>query len=263
MGPCFGKESEPIPDPGDEPCSFVVKKKKFRSGYNVFNDNKEEWLEIKNESEWFSHHSEFEIENKKEELLVKVIIKGQDEEIKREVEWDGDSDDSNFSVDDLFDGDDDDEVKVKLKWKVKREATFEDANGNVFATLKVKMKGKSKAEATLVGEGDMQRKEVTGVTKLKKVYYALNWGGNDVELEVDNGHWTDWEREWGCSMFKAEYDAKWGVDEVKVKSTGAGNGAQALAVAFAVAYHFHPVGWSAQMHSRACAQASHLLGIHS
>lgn len=255
---CGGSSApEDILDPpGDGECAFIVKKPMMSSNYQVLTggDEKKKWLQIVNNSSWFDSHSTFQLKTLKDESLVRVTVEGQDADMKKEVDWEGDSDDSDFSVDDLFDFDDDDQsCKVKLKWKVKREATFMDKDGQQFAKLKVKVKGKSKAELTQKEED--APKQMESSVKVKKVYYKLEMGDQEVELNVDNSHWGDWDRKWSCDFFDIEYDAKWGTDEVRVQSKGACNGSNALAVSFALAYFFHPSAYAGQMKSRAESDA--------
>jgi len=229
------------------------------SSYQVLTEEKLKWLQIQNDSSWLASKSEFTLKTFTDDTLVNVTVEGQDVDMKKDIEWEGDSDDSDFSVDDLFDFDDDDSCKVKMKWKIKREAKFVDKDGQEFANLSVKVKGKSKAEITEVGEEDANGQKQTrldSTTKVKKVYYKLQMQGAEVALDVDNGHWQDWDRKWSCDAFDTEYDAKFGVDEVKVKSKGVCNGSNALAVGFALAYFFHPSGYSAQMQSKADSEAS-------
>lgn len=263
---CAGEPDDlNLPDPGNGPTFFLIRRKgAFSSSYDVYTEDKAKWLRINNESSWLSSKSHFELENLRGELLCSVGIDGQDADIKRSIEWEGDSDDSDYSGD-SDDGDEDDEFKVKLKWKIKREATFKDAGGNVFAKLKVKMKGKSKAEVeTHEGEHGEYRAITNAKTKIKKAFYDLRPGGGDkTEIDVENGHWHDWDREWKSDFFDAEYCSKWGIDEVKCKTTGACNASQALAIAFATSYFFHPTGVHDQMHSSCINQARTIMHITS
>lgn len=259
MGCCGSSAPDEILEPpGDGPCSFIVKKPMMSSSYQVFTGDgeKKKWLQIANDSSWFAEKSEFTLKTYTDETLVNATVEGQDIDIKKKVDWEGDSDDSDFSEDDLFDFDDDDDpsCKVKMKWKVKREAKFVDKDGQEFANLKVKVKGKSKAELTKTDD-DPPRSNMESSVKVKKVYYKLKMNDAEVALEFDNGHWQDWDRKWSCDFFDAEYDAKMGVDEVKVESKGACPGSNALAVAFALAYFFHPSAYCGQMKSRAESQA--------
>merc|ERR1719424_2615317 len=118
------------------------------STYEVFAGEGERklWLKIENKSSWFETHSDFELKTYNDDLLARCVIEGTDAEVKREVDWEADSDDSDYSADELFGFDDTEELKVKLKWKIKRKAQFIDPDGNTFASLAVKVKGKSKAE---------------------------------------------------------------------------------------------------------------------
>jgi len=259
MGCSSSAPDEILDPPGDGACSFIVKKPMMSSNYQVMTDEKKKWLQIINDSSWFASKSEFKVDTFTDETLVNVTVEGQDADMKKSVEWEGDSDDSDFSVDDMFQFDDEDaSCKVKLKWKIKREAKFVDKDGNEFATLSVKVKGKAKAEMTQAdaAEGeDPGPPTMTSSVKVKKVYYKLNIGGTDVALDVDNGHWDDWDRKWSCDFFDVEYDAKFGVDEVKVQTKGACNRSNALAVGFALAYFFHPSGYGGQMKGRAESEA--------
>lgn len=266
---CFGSSpvapEEIIPNPeGDNPCSFVVKKAGVASShYNVYNDQKQKWLYVRNDSSWFSSKSEFQIENwnrgedGKGETLVRVEIEGKDADINRDVDWEGDSDDSDFSLDDLFDFDNDDELKVKLKWKFSRRARFLDSDNKEYASLKFKAKGKSKAELTIErdDEGNKTSERMESKTKVKKAFYTLEWGGEQVEVEVEGGHWQDYDRKWSCPMFDAQYDAKWGTDEVKIDTKGKCPGHDALGVGFALAYFLHPAQFVNDMDSKARGDA--------
>lgn len=235
------------------------------SNYQVLTEDKLKWLQIQNDSSWFASKSEFTLKTFTDDNLVNVTVEGQDIDMKKDVDWEGDSDDSDFSVDDLFDFDDDDSCKVKLKWKIKREAKFVDKDGQEFANLSVKVKGKSKAEITETGQEDENGTKQTRLdssTKVKKVYYKLKMQDEEVALDVDNGHWQDWDRKWSCDAFDTEYDAKFGVDEVKVQSKGICNGSNALAVAFALAYFFHPSGFNTQMESQARSEATRCMNYN-
>jgi hypothetical protein len=246
---------EILAPPGDGPCSFIVKKPINSFRYQVYtgDEEKKKWLHIVNESDWCASKSEFSVETYNGESLVKVEVEGNDFDIKKDVEWEVDSDDSDFSEDDLFDCEEELECKVKLKWKVKRTARFMDPEGNNFATLSVKVKGKSKAELEIEKQEDgTETEEMKCKTKVKKVFYKLNWQGNDLEFaDFDNGHWSDWDRKWTCDFLDAEYDAKWGTDELKVSSNGSCLGGDALAVGFALGYFFHPTGYASAMDSKA------------
>lgn len=248
--------------PGDQPCAFLVKKPMMSSGYQVFTGDgeKKKWLHIVNKSSWFESHNEFELKSYADDLLVKATIKGTDYDLKRKVDWEADSDDSDFSNDGLFDWDDDLELKVKLKWKVKREAVFTDTDGKQFAKLSVKVKGKSKAELEIENREGEERETMNSSTKVKKVFYKLEWEGNAVDPTFENGHWQDWDRSWKCDMFDATYDAKMGVDEVHVQTKGNCLGGDALSVAFAMAYFFHPAAYAEQMDSQVRQDARAIMG---
>merc|ERR1712137_1314071 len=121
------------------------------------------------------------------------------------------------------------------------------------------VKGKSKAVAEYDDSGEQTSLEST--TKVKKAYHKIEWaehleeGEEHVSLEFDNGHWHDWDREFGCKMFEAMYDGKWGRDDVGVKTKEGVNPIHGLIVGFAVAYYFHPSRYAAQMNSRARSMA--------
>lgn len=251
-----------IPAPGDEPCSFIVKKPMMSSTYEVFTGegDRKLWLKIENKSSWFASQSDFELKTYSDDLLVKCVIEGTDAEIKREVEWDGDSDDSDYSIDDLFGFDDTEELKVKLKWKIKRQAQFIDPDGNTFANLTVKVKGKSKAELE-VQEGDdgTRIENMTSETKVKKVYYKLTWLDSEHTFEFDNGHWQDWNRSWCNDFIHAEYEAKFGVDEMKINTKGNCMGGDGLAVGFAISYFFHPAAYASEMDTKVRCEARDLI----
>lgn len=258
MGCSSSAPEAPPPDPPAEndPCTFIVKKPMMSSTYQVMTEEKVKWLQIQNDSSFFSSKSEFTVKSLTDDNLVNVTVEGQDIDLKKSVEWEGDSDDSDFSVDDLFDFDDD-EVKVKLKWKIKREAKFVDKDGNQFADLSVKVKGKSKCE---IKDRDNEPDKVDSSSKVKKVYYKLNMQGAETAIEVDNGHWQDWDRQWTCDAFDCQYDAKFGTDEVKVSTKGTCNGSNALAIGFALGYFFHPSAYNEKMDSKAKSEARSKMG---
>jgi len=256
------KVEDMIPAPGDEPCSFIVKKPMMSSTYEVFTGegDRKLWLKIENKSSWFASQSDFELKTYNDDLLVRCVIEGADAEIKREVEWDGDSDDSDYSVDDLFGFDDTEELKVKLKWKIKRKAQFIDPNGKTFANLTVKVKGKSKAELEVQdGDGGTRAENMTSETKVKKVHYKLTWLDSEHTFEIDNGHWQDWDRSWCNDFIHSEYDAKCGTDEMKIKTKGNCLGGDGLAVGFAISYFFHPAAYAAEMDSKVRSEASGMM----
>lgn len=276
MGCCGSSTAVPdeiLDDPTGDVCNFKVKKAGMMSShYAVLNAEDKPWLLIRNDSGWFAKDATFQLENYVREegsdrgkTLVQVTVEGTDSDINKDVDWAGDSDNSdNESIDDLFDFGDDDDVKVKLKWKVKRTATFTDADGNEFAKLKIKVKGKSKAEGEIkqAEEGGPTTMDISSKTKLKKVIYALTFnalGEDPVEVTFENGHWQDWDREWACPMFTAKYDAKFGTDQVSIDSTGQCLGANALAVGFAMSYFFHPASFLSELDGQARSEARQYL----
>jgi len=256
----------PIPVPTDGPQRFKLKGQTFGSDVYVSTEAGEKWLFLDNKSGWFESHAEVELQTYKSDeeesrVLARCVIDGGDYDMKLKDEWEGDSDDSEFSLDDLFDFDDDDvEHKVKLKWKVAREAKFYDGEGNKFCTMKFKVKGKSKAEVTFQenDEGEMVRGPVSSTTKVKKAYHKIKWeehldGDDHISLDFDNGHWHDWDRTFQCGLLKSEYDAKWGVDVVTVDTKENVDPVKGLLVGFAIAYFFHPSRFASEMdgHARA------------
>lgn len=216
------------------------------------------WFYIDNQSGFLSQNTTFELqlttEGTGKEVVGKCVIEGQDNELKAESEWE-DSDGSDYSLDDLFDGDEA-EHKVKLKWKIKRTAKFYDNEGNEFAKLKVKLKGKTKAEAEYEPNehGQLEKKNVEVKTKVKKVIYTLEFPEiqeEPLEVEVDNGHWEDWDRVFETALFRADYDAKWGLDVVNLEVKEGAPTVKALLCGFTVAYYFHPSRYVGQMDSHA------------
>jgi hypothetical protein len=223
------------------------------------------WFFLDNVSGFFSSDTTFNLQLTvsyngqdlaENEIVGKCVIEGQETELKVEHEWE-DSDGSDYSLDDLFDGDEA-EHEVKLKWKVKREAKMYDKEGNEFAKVLVKVKGKTKAEAKYEPneEGEMKRVEhsVKVETKVKKVFYTFEFPelqAEPLEIEVDNGHWNDWDRVFETSLFRAEYVAKWGTDVVDVEIKDGAPTIKALLCGYSIAYYFHPARYVAQMSTRA------------
>ncbi|KAF4660017.1 hypothetical protein FOL47_007352 [Perkinsus chesapeaki] len=246
-----------LPDPqlGQE-HSFMVKKAGMLSkGYNVYNTQKELWLYIRSLSSFWDSDPEFTLENfirdeqKVGQVLGRCAVGKLDEDYKKEVDWENDSDDSDFSLDDLFGFDDDDELKVKLKFKAKREARFYNAQGVEFAHLKVKLKGKAKVEVSInEGAGGAKTELWNTKSAIKKVYYSLTINGVDLPIEFSNHKWQDWDRQWSVpGMFNATYNAKFGTDEVFVDTKFLqAPPADLLLMAFAIAYFMHPSSYLAQ-----------------
>lgn len=249
-------DAPPLPTEG--PASFTVKSAgMFSKHYNILTPEGDSWMQIKNNSGFFDPECNFSlVPSGSTDILgdlSKCEVGAQDIKMDKSLEWEGDSNDSDFSVDDLFDLiDDDDELKVKLKWKVKREATFYDESENPFAKLQFKVKGKSKAEIEIDGETNEER--TSSKTKVKKVFYTLTVGEEEVTLNFENGKWDDWQRVWECSKFKCEYNSNWGTDTVSVDTAEGVPPCSALLVAFAISYFFHPANYADKMESKAMSE---------
>ncbi|KAF4736704.1 hypothetical protein FOZ62_002583 [Perkinsus olseni] len=262
----------PDPEPGHE-HSFKIKKAGLLSkGYNVYNMDKQLWLYIRSLSSFWDKDPDFTLENfvrdddERGEVLGRCALGKLDEDYKKEVDWETDSDDSDFSLDDLFDFDDDDELKVKVKFKAKREASFKNAKGEEFAHLKVKVKGKAKVEVTInEGSGGATTELWSAKSAIKKVYYTLTINGVEVPVEFSNHKWQDWDRQWKIpGLLTATYDAKFGTDEVFVDTKCLeAPPADLLLVGFAMAYFMHPSNYLSRAENEAQSYARQVLRRHS
>jgi len=258
------------PPPEDGPVVMKVKGKFMSPDCKVTTGEGQDWLFMDLKSGLFSMDDEFTYQlqtykapGQEEPIPLGTVEIGTPKyDIKAEEEF-GDSDGSDYSLDDLFDGDPL-EHEYKLKWKAQVQATCKDAEGNEFAKLKFKVKGKSKAEAVYEPNEDLEmvRTSLNCKTKVKSVKYHLTWeeqhdeGAEELDVEFDDGHWHDWDRTFETKAFEAKYNEKFGTDEVTCKVKEGVPAIKAFLVSFALAYYGHPSKYCDVMNSKAISQVS-------
>lgn len=230
--------SVPLPEPTD-PCSFILKWEHTGWGnqtYNVLTKDKHKILHIAGSLKaGFVLHT---LGTPRREL-GRCSIDEKALEVFRKEQYKGDSDDSNFSKDDLFNFKTTKQMQ-KLRWKSSKIASIQNEGGTTTASLKFKLKGKSRA-CVEDADGYASQSAVSVDTLLKKAYYELKLGkeGELATFSTAHGTWNEYNRKWCADKFDVSYHAIPGVDEVFVDSK-AGEFAENLLLGFAIAYFMHP-----------------------
>lgn len=172
--------------------------------------------------------------------MAKCNIDGKGLEVCKAEEWKGDSDDSDFKEDSFFDFTCSPRL-IKLRWRYTKTVEVQDKEETATATIRFKLKGKGTACSG--ADDEYASQTAVCVEKLtKKTYYKVQSKENEEKpmgITTLQENWKDYNRKWQCENFDLSYSAVVGVDEVMVESK-AGNFAENVMFAFAVAYFMHP-----------------------
>lgn len=236
MGCAASVEQSPLPAE-DGPCEFILKWT-VSGNYNVMSKDKKKWLTIGG-----SKKSGFKLETlgSAKSCLAKCTMEEKALQVHRSEDWTGDSDDSAFSTDELFDFTAAKRA-LKLRWAFGTKVIVHDGEGTKeLARMAFKGKGKSRA----IREQDDNCASQAAVicdTLFKKTYYKLHReqdGKTAMPLTTRHGEFEDFQRTWSCDNFEVTYNAIPGIDEVMVSSK-VGSWSENLMLAFALAYFMHP-----------------------
>jgi len=244
---CGASLSSPVlPPPVEGQANkFILKKPMMGSGVNVLNTDKEKWLSISTEGDFGDNEPTMSIKTRDSEPMTLASMTFEPTET---VFDEADSDDSDYSDDDLF-AFEDGENLAKIKLKTKRKAKLMDADGAEVGSVSWKVKSKARAvsevQQATVGDVEEDGIEVRASTwlltvdaKIKKEFFKINYRGKDLKVEMTpNGKWWldegkcggeinmgaadkgpkgGWEHSWKSDLFAYEYNAKFGTDEVIV-----------------------------------------------
>jgi len=253
MGSCFSDTSVPdaiLGDPDNNQSNFFLVKPAgmFSSHFNVFNQEGQKWMMIRDESKWSDTHATLTLENfvrdddDHGETLATLTVDTLDLDFKAKVENDDDDEDFLDLVNDLFsdDGSDDEqELECKTKFKCLREGKIR-ANGLEMKVV-VRIKGKTNLTYSF-SEDQGLLPEPTEVThKPKKVDYKLEANGNPIHLEYENGKWSqEKKREWKAPSLFTVTSSEPGECEITTEAGASVPPASLLLLAYAIVAFFNP-----------------------